>query len=448
MTVKVRFAPSPTGFIHVGNARVALINWLFARNAGGRFLLRLDDTDAGRSTAEFAAAIEDDMTWLGLTWDDFARQSERLDRYEAGAATLRAKGRLYACYETPDELEQKRKLQLARHKPPIYDRAALDLGEGDKAELEAEGRKPHWRFRLDREEVAWQDLVRGAVHFDASSLSDPVLMRADGRPLYTLSSVVDDIDMAISHVLRGEDHVANTAVQIQVFAALGADAPEFGHFALLVGGGGEGLSKRFGSLSLRNLRDEGIEPEAVNSLLAKLGTSDPVVARQDLGAIAENFDIAHFGRAPAHFDIAELKGLNAKVLHGMTFPNAYRRLAELGLKGADEGFWNAVRPNLETMADARDWWRIVTADIEPGTGPGMGDGAFLAEAAALLPAAPWDESSWSVWTKAVAAATGARGRALFLPLRLALTGLDHGPEMRNLLPLIGPERARSRLPRI
>ncbi|MFQ5534395.1 MAG: glutamate--tRNA ligase [Sphingomonadales bacterium] len=441
MPIKVRFAPSPTGLLHVGNARIALVNWLFARKSGGRFLLRMDDTDSERSTDEFATAIKQDLVWLGLEWDEFARQSDRYDRYGAAIEKLKSEGRLYACYETPAELDRKRKFQLAQRKPPIYDRMGLHLSDEDRARFEAEGRKPHWRFLLDREAVEWTDAVRGPVSFDAASLSDPVLVRGDGRPLYTLSSVVDDIELGISHVMRGEDHVANTAAQIQLFSALGAEVPVFAHLALLVGSGGEGLSKRYGSLSLKSLREQNIEPMAINSLLARLGTADPVEAFKNLDHINGSFDLSRFGRAAAHFDPTELRALNARILHAMPFGAAREHLAAIGLGDADEAFWDVVRPNLETIEDAAMWWGVVYGPVTPR----IEDGGLLAKAVDLLPMEPWDGETWRTWTTAVKETTGAKGKGLFLPLRLALTGLDHGPEMKNLLPLIGSQRARVRL---
>ncbi len=442
MTVKVRFAPSPTGRLHVGNIRVALINWLFARKHDGTFVLRLDDTDEERSTAEFAAGIEADLRWLGLHWDEFARQSDRYDRYAAAAERLKASGRLYPCYETPEELEVKRKIQLSRRLPPVYDRAALALTDADRARLEAEGRKPHWRFRLDDAvRVEWDDLVRGHTGVEMASLSDPVLIRADGTYLYTLPSVVDDIELGITHVLRGEDHVTNTAAQIQIFEALGGKVPVFAHFSLLVGASGEGLSKRTGALGVAELRGQGIEPMAILSLLARLGTADPVEPQTTLDALVEGFAIDRFGRAAAKFDPEELRTLSARILHQLPFEAVADRLRALGLEEAGADFWHAVRPNIGRLAEAADWWRVVRGPVTPV----VSDPSFLAGAAALLPPAPWDQGTWRAWTTAVKDATGARGKALFMPLRLALTGLDHGPDLGELLPLIGPERARARL---
>lgn len=440
MTISVRFAPSPTGRLHVGNARVALINWLFAKKQGGNFVLRIDDTDRERSQADHEQAIYADLTWLGLTWDRREAQSERFARYDLAVDKLKADGRLYACYETPEELEYKRKRQLARHLPPVYDREGLRLSDADRVRLEAEGRKPHWRFKLAEGEVRWDDLVRGPCHYSAAHLSDPVLIRADGSYLYTLPSVVDDAEMDISHVIRGEDHVTNTAVQIQIFEALGAKVPGFAHLTLLTDAKGEGLSKRLGSMSLGDLRDGGLEAMALNSLLAKLGTSDAIAPCRSLAELADGFDMGHFSRATPKFDERELEHLNARLLHEMPFAEAAPRLEAAGIPG-DEAFWLAVRANLKRFAEARDWWHIVGEPVAPV----VEDAAFLAAAADLLPPAPWSEDTWKAWTGTVQQATGRKGKELFHPLRLALTGRENGPELKTLLPLIGPDRAAARL---
>ena len=440
MTTTVRFAPSPTGKLHVGNIRAALTNYLFARKTGGKFLLRLDDTDTERSTEENAQGIYRDLAWLGLNHDLFAKQSERAAAHNTAADRLRAAGRLYPCYETADELDRRRKRQLAQHKPPVYDRAALALTAEQRADFEAKGRKPHWRFKLSGKPVEFNDIIRGPVHIETASLSDPVLIREDGRFLYTLPSVVDDIDFKITHIIRGEDHVTNTGVQIEIFEALGAPIPQFAHFSMLVGAGGEALSKRLGSLSIEGLREEGIEPQAINSLLAKLGTSDPVVPRAKLEELVADFDLTRFSRAPAHFDPNDLKVLNHKLLHGMSYDAVAPDLTRLGI-GGGAAFWETVRDNIQLLSEARAWWRVVEGPIDP-----VIEDAAVAEAArTLLPNGPFTDATWTEWTAAVSAKTGAKGKALFRPLRLALTGQPHGPEMKKLLPLIGPERAAKRL---
>lgn len=436
----VRFAPSPTGHIHIGNTRVALLNALFARREGGTFILRFDDTDVARSKQEYADAIEADLRWLGIPPDITVRQSDRFDLYDDAAERLKAVGRLYACYETPEELEFRRKRQLARGLPPIYDRSALKLTDEDRAKLEAEGRRPHWRFHLDHATVAWNDLVRGECHVDCSSLSDPVLVREDGTYLYTLPSVVDDIDMKITHVIRGEDHVTNTAVQIQIFEALGAKIPAFAHHSLLITASGEGLSKRLGHLSVKGLRDAGLEPQSVASLAVLVGSAEAVRPVADLAELARLIDFSHISRAPAKFDEHELEHLNARLIHDMPYQVVRERLAKLGAD-LGEAFWLAVRGNLTKVQDAAEWAKVVRGPVTPV----IEDRTFIDAATQALPAEPWDSTTWKTWTEAVKAATGVKGKALFMPLRLALTGLDHGPELGALLPLIGPERAKARL---
>ena len=436
----LRFAPSPTGLIHIGNARTALINALVARRSGGTFVLRFDDTDRERSKPEFAAAIEEDLAWLGIPPDHVVRQSDRFALYDAAAERLREAGRLYACYETPDELDRRRKRQLARGLPPIYDRAGLKLKPEDRQALEAEGRRPHWRFRLDHRTVAWNDLVRGESHVDCASLSDPVLVREDGTYLYTLPSIVDDIDLAVTDVIRGEDHVTNTAVQIQIFEALGATPPRFGHHNLLTTAGGEGLSKRLGHLALRNLREAGFEPLAVAALAVLVGSSEAVRPVADLAELAGLVDLGHISRAPAKFDEHELDQLNARLVHHLPYAAVAKRLDALGI-GGGEPFWIAVRGNIAKVGEAAEWWRVVEGPLAPPTG----DVDLRRAALDALPPEPWDGTTWKTWTEAVKAATGLKGRPLFMPLRLALTGLDHGPELAGLMPLIGRKRASARL---
>jgi glutamyl-tRNA synthetase len=438
----VRFAPSPTGYLHIGNARPALLNALFARRTGGRFLLRLDDTDAERSTEAFAQAIQEDLAWLGIIPDLFARQSDRKTQHDAAADRLRAAGRLYPCYETQEELERRRKRQLGRNQPPIYDRAALKLTDEERAALEAEGRQPHWRFLLDARTVNWDDLVRGPAHVDCASLSDPVLIRGDGSYLYTLPSVVDDADLGITHVIRGEDHVTNTGVQVQIFEALDAAVPIFGHHNLLTTADGEGLSKRLGHLSLRGLREAGYEPAAVRSLAVLTGSAESVRAVPDLDTLAGLINLAEISRAPARFDTAELDGLNARLVHAMPYADVADRLADLGIP-ADraEAFWLAVRANLNRVAEAAEWWRVVAGPVEPV----LSEPAVIAAAQDSLPGEPFGSETWKAWTTEIRTRTGAKGKGLFMPLRLALTGLEHGPDLAGLLPLIGRERVMRRL---
>jgi glutamyl-tRNA synthetase len=438
--IVTRFAPSPTGRLHVGNIRTALHNWMWARKAGGRFLLRLDDTDLARSTEEFADAIRTDLAWLGLMPDDIVRQSERFDLYERRFQELRAAGRVYPAYETAQELDLKRKILAGRGLPPIYDRAALKLSDEDRARLEAEGIAPHWRFKLDHDAmIEWDDLVRGAQHLDPKLQSDPVIRRADGSWLYMLPSVIDDIDMGVTHIVRGEDHVTNTGLQLQMFAALGAPAPAFAHEALLVGSEGK-LSKRLGSLGCDTFREEGIEPLALAALLARIGTSDPVEPVADTAPLIESIDFARFGRAPARFDLDELKALNARTIHLMDYAIVAARLPE----GMDARIWQVVRPNISTISEAADWLPVIAGAIAaPAFEPD--DKAYLALAAEAATAMPWGEAAWQTLTAALKERTGRKGRGLFLPLRQALTARDHGPDMAALLPLIGRERSIARL---
>ncbi len=446
MTVKVRFAPSPTGKLHVGNIRTALVNWLFAKGQDGIFVLRIDDTDLERSTKENEDGIRKDLSWLGLDWDETFKQSDKFDRYTAAAEQLKASGHLYPCYETAEELERRKKIALSRGQPPVYNRAALELTDEQRKALEAEGRRPHWRFKLSGGRAEWIDLVRGQQSIDTSSVSDPVLIREDGSFLYTMPSVVDDIDAKITHVIRGEDHVTNSGAQIEIFLALGGKPPEMAHMPLLIGADGQGLSKRLGSLSAEELRNSGFEPIAILSLLAKLGTSDPVEARDSLQQLAMEFSFSKMGRAPARFDENELNGLNAHVVHAMDFATVRPRLAKLayGDKATPE-FWDAIRKNLVTVPDAALWLAVVYGGGLTGPELSDEDKAFIGEAAKLFPAGEVTLDTWKTWSEAVKAKTGRKGKQLFQPLRRVLTDQEHGPEMDRMLMLIGAEKARDRL---
>jgi glutamyl-tRNA synthetase len=439
----VRFAPSPTGRIHIGNARTALLNYFFARKHGGSYILRFDDTDSERSTEEYALGIEVDLAWLGVEPDQKFRQSERFALYDAAAARLKQAGRLYPCYETSDELERRRRLQIARGAPPIYDRAALGLSAQARAALEAEGRRPHWRFRLAPETVRWRDLIRGDSHIDCASLSDPVLIREDGSYLYTLPSVVDDLESGVTHIIRGEDHVTNTAVQIQLFQALGGRAaPHFGHHNLLTGADGQGLSKRTGALSIAGLREAGIETLAVAAMAALTGSSVAVQPVHSLPELAGLFDLAAISHSSARFDEEELRGLSQRVLHGLGYDAVRHRLEALDIVGHKaEPLWLAARGNLEHFSDIADWWAVVEGEVAPRAF----EGDFAKAAVDALPPEPWNETTWSTWTGAVKQATGLKGKALFHPLRLALTGREAGPELAKLLPLIGRAKVLARL---
>lgn len=438
--MKLRFAPSPTGLLHVGNLRAALANVLFARRHGGTFVLRLDDTDLERSKPEYAAAIEEDLLWLGMDWDERVAQSDRLDRYAAAAERLKASGRLYPCFETEEELAYKRERRRREGRPPVYDREALKMTPEQIARALANGKQPYWRFRLSSRSVGWRDLVLGERSVKLQAISDPVLVRADGSPLYTFTSVVDDLEMGITHILRGEDHVTNTGIQLDLYEALGGKptALAFGHLPLLTDQDGGPLSKRLGSISLRHLRKDGIEPSALVGYLAALGTSsDPVPGMpRDL---APGYELSRVSHATARFDTRQLLALNRRVLHEASFEAVRDRLPD----GADEEFWLAVRGNLDLMREARPWFDIVRGTIVPPVLEGEGD--FLRAALAELPPEPWDGGTWQAWTNALKASTGRKGKALFLPLRLALTGEEHGPDLATLLPLMGREKAALRL---
>ncbi len=437
---RTRFAPSPTGYLHVGNLRTALFNYLIAKKAGGEFILRLDDTDPERSRPEFADAIKEDLEWLGLHWDRVETQSARLDRYKVAADQLREAERFYECFETPTELDLKRKKQLNMGKPPVYDRSALKLSEPERAVLKAD-RPGHWRFLLDHARINWSDGILGDISIDAASVSDPVLIRGDGQVLYTLASVVDDTEMGITHVVRGSDHVTNTATQIQIIEALGGNLPSFAHHSLLTGPQGEALSKRLGTLALRDLRAAGIEPMALLSLLARLGSSDPVELRGSLDEIVKGFDLAHFGTAPTKFDVEDLKPLTAKYVSGLSVEEMAPSLAAAGVPdGQAPAFWQAVRENVNIRTDVADWWALCRDGAEPLIDDE--DQEFIKTAIGLLPEGPLDQNSWSDWTSAVKAETGRKGKALFMPLRKALTGMAHGPDMSALLPLLQVIRAR------
>ncbi len=438
--ITVRFAPSPTGLLHVGNARAALANYLFARHQGGRFILRIDDTDLERSRDEYAEAIARDLRWLGLDWDDSFRQRDRLEQYAAAAERLKQSGRLYPCFESEDELRAKREHRLKRGLAPVYDRAMLKLTAEQRAQAEANGKRPYWRFRLSDTVVEWQDMVLGRRQVKLPTVSDPVLIRADGTPLYTFTSVVDDIATGITHVIRGEDHITNTGVQMDILAALGRDPSSLGfaHLPLLTDSDGSKLSKRLDSLTLRTLRHDGVEPPAITAYLASLGTSDDPLPLP-IAELAARFDLTHVSHSAARFDISQLLALNRRVLHALEFAAVADRLPE----GATEAFWLAVRGNLDLLSEARGWWDVVAGTIVPP--PMEGEGEFLRQAANMLPPEPWNAEVWRVWTDALKQASGRKGRALFMPLRLALTGEDHGPELRELLPLIGRARAERRL---
>lgn len=430
-----RFAPSPTGWLHIGNLRAALFNYAIARQAGGEFILRIDDTDPERSKEEYVDGIKEDLTWLGLTWDRVERQSERLDRYAAAKQQLIEAGRLYECFETPTELDLKRKKQLNMGKPPVYDRAALALSDAEKDAYRAEGRKGHWRFKLDQSRIEWTDGILGDISIDAASVSDPVLIRGDGQVLYTLASVVDDTEMGITDVVRGSDHVTNTATQIQMIEAIGGTVPRFAHHSLLTGPQGEALSKRLGTLALRDLRKSGLAAEAVLSLMARLGSSDPVELRANVQEVVDGFDLSKFGSAPTKFDADDLGPLTARHLATLSHEDVAKELAAAEVPNdLQPAFWAVVKDNINTLADLPDWWAV----FHDGATPLVEneDKDFVAEAFALLGDPPYDQNTWSDWTSAVKEATGRKGKGLFMPLRKAVTGRARGPEMADVMPLL------------
>ncbi len=438
---RTRFAPSPTGLIHLGNAKTALANYLFSKNTNGEFILRFDDTDLERSKSEFAASIEQDLNWLGIKPNLIVRQSERFDKYHEARDRLIEMGRLYPCYETGDELDRRRSRARAMGRPPIYDRAALELTKDDIKKYEAEGRKPHWRFKLDGKPISFNDLVRGEQVVNTASMSDPVLIREDGSYLYTLPSVVDDIDLEITHIIRGEDHVSNSGVQVEIFEALGSKAPIFAHHNLLTDIEGKGLSKRLGSLSLASLREQGYEPIAIAIMATLTGTSANIEPLKDLDELAQKFDFSIISRGPARYDPSELNALNARILHVMTYMEAKQRLNELGLEG--EQMWLALRENLHKFNDISDLAKLISGPVKPVIIPE--DREFIALAASNLPKEPFDETTWEQWTKQLKSLSDRKGKSLFMPLRLALTGRKQGPELKFLLPLIGRKECLVRL---
>jgi glutamyl-tRNA synthetase len=441
--IKLRFAPSPTGYLHLGNIRTALINWLYARAHQGSFILRLDDTDVQRSQLHYADQIQKDLLWLGMTYDAVVKQSDRLGHYEKAAAFLKDQGRLYPCYETPEELELQRKIQLSSGKPPLYNRASLSLSPLQIDKYKEEGRKPHWRFKMKEGAIRWHDLVRGDVVFQGELFNDPILIREDGSPVFTLATSVDDLEMGITHIIRGEDHVTNTALQIQIMESL-SETPsvlQFGHLALISGRQGEGLSKREGSLSLMHLHEEGLEPMAINSLLAKLGTSDPIVPHLSLQGILAEFDIQKFGRATPKLDPEDLWQMNVKILQNLSFDEAQARLETMDMPPISPDFWSLIQKNMTKFQDIKEWWRIC-----------YGHKAFREEnknllevAEHFLPLDPWDESTFKMWMDEVKEATGLKGKDLFLPLRRALTGQEHGPELKDLILVMGRPKILNRL---
>lgn len=438
MIYKTRFAPSPTGLLHIGNARTALLCYLIAKKSGGKFMLRMDDTDIIRSKTEYADAIKNELTWLGLKWDEFAKQSDRSERYNKVIDELKNKGLLYACYETTQELDIKRKMLINRGLPPIYDRTALLLTEDEKAKFEQQGIAPHWRFKLDQSKtICWNDKIKGKTSFEAKNLSDPVLIRANGTPTYMLPSAIDDIDFDINFVVRGEDHVSNTAIQIQLFEALGSPIPEFAHAALIKAKDGK-ISKRVGGFDIESIRNDSIEALTINSFLSKIGTSDPVEARMSMQEIVDNFDIDKFTKNSATYSYEDLEKLNPKIVHNLPFEDVKNRES---MKHIDAEFYNSVKANLQKIDDIQQWWDICKNNIEPI----IDDAELINCAYELLPSGEWNEGTWNEWTSKIKEKTGKKGKALFMPIRKALTAREHGPELKYMLPLIGKDEVKRRL---
>ncbi len=439
MSTVTRFAPSPTGLLHLGNIRTALINWLYAKNSGGKFILRIDDTDQERSKEEYISQIKYDLEWLGIDFDETFNQSSRFERYREEFEKLKSAGRIYACYETPDELERKRKLQMAAGGKQVYDRSALELSDEQKKDYELEGRKPHWRFLLQTERMRWNDLLKGEIDIDLTSLSDPVLFREDGVPLYTFCSAVDDIDFNITNVIRGDDHTSNTAVQIEIINALDKNKISFAHHALLKASSGDKLSKRDNVISIDSFREENIEPISILSLLSTIGTSKSIELKDSIQQIIDEFRLDTISTSPGRIETDVLKALNKKQVQKFEYDEVKTRLDKID-NNIDQKFWNTIKGNLDTVEDVAAWTEVVFKNNSFETE----DKDYINLALELMPDEPWDDQTWTVWTNAIKERTGRKGRELFLPLRLAFTGLTHGPEMKLLIQLIGRNKILER----
>ena len=440
MTTVSRFAPSPTGLLHLGNIRTALINWLYARTNNGKFILRIDDTDLERSKDEYISQIKYDLDWLGIDFDETFNQSSRFDRYREQFEKLKADGRIYPCYETPEELERKRKLLIAAGGKQVYDRSAMELTDQQKKDYEAEGRKPHWRFLLKTERMKWDDLLKGEIDIDLTSLSDPVLFREDGVPLYTFSSAVDDIDYGITNVIRGDDHTSNTAVQVEIINALDQNKITFAHHALLKASSGDKLSKRDNVISISSFREANMEPISILSLLATIGTSNSIELKDNIDQIKSEFKLSTISTSPGRIEIDVLNALNKKQVQKYNFSEIEERLKKIDEK-IDQKFWETIRGNLNVVEDIKQWTDIVfnSETIKPS------DKDYIKIAMELIPDDPWNDETWGLWTSAIKEKTGRKGKDLFLPLREAFTGLNHGPEMKLLIQLLGREKIIERV---
>ncbi|MBD5405516.1 glutamate--tRNA ligase [bacterium] len=447
--IKVRFAPSPSGYVHIGNIKTAIFNWLFLlsekqKGNDGKFLLRIDDTDLSRTKQEYIDAVKEDVKWFGIDWDESFHQSSRFDRYNECFEKLKAEGRVYVCYETAEELEAKRKRQIARKVAPVYDRSALNLTEEDKKKLEAEGRKPYWRFKLNEGDVVFNDLVKGECKFNMKHLSDPVIIREDGTYLYNFPSVIDDMDSGITHIIRGQDHLTNTAMQIQMFEALGAKfIPQFAHYPMILNAEGHKFSKRESDISIRNLKNDGIEAMTIANILVGLGSANGGKMHKNMEELASTFALSNYGSAFSRFDMDTFYKENGKLLRVLDFDDVKDRLVSIDGR-IDAKFWNMVRGNIDKLSDISYWVNVVYGDIEA---PALSsdERSFLNTALSSLPVGDFDENTMKIWANAIMDATGKKGRDLYHPIRLCLTGIEYGPEMTALLPLMGRDKVIERI---
>ncbi len=442
MTKICRFAPSPTGFLHVGNIRAAIINFLYAKKIGGKFILRLDDTDIERVRDEYRDMILQDMAWLGLEYSDLIKQSDRLEKYEAAKNQLIANGRLYECFETPEDLNLQRKSQIASGITPIYNRAALNLTAEQKDLLRAQGLKPHYRFLLEDKITSWDDKIKGKITYEGRHFSDPVLVRDNGVPTYTFCSVVDDVDLSITDIIRGEDHITNTAIQIQIFEALGAKVPDFSHLALVKASEGK-ISKREGGFDVKSLRAEGYETMSIINLLAQIGTSEPIKIYKNCDELVSDFSFAKFSKSSTNYDISELNHINQKLLQKLDLSDVAPQLKNLGLTEVDAGFFDCIKQNIGFLSEIKMWWEICKGQFRYQNK--AEDQEFLRKAASFLPQDTQDSSCWQNWLEGIKSNTTRKGKDLFMPIRLSLTGVEHGPELKFLVNLISREEILKRL---
>ena len=432
MTSKSRFAPSPTGLLHIGNARSAVINWAHIKNKGGEFILRIDDTDTERSKKEYENKIKKDLLWLGLSWSKTFNQSQRKEIYDKKILFLKESNKIYPCFESLEELSLKRKTLLSSGKPPIYDRSALKLTTDQIEDLITKGQAPHWRFKLEDEIIEWQDLIKGKISFDTKNLSDPVLIREDGSLLYHLHSVVDDIEENITDIIRGEDHITNTAFHIQLFKSLNAHVPRFGHHPFLTDEEGKSFGKRLGSLSIQKMYEDGFESLTLLNYLLSIGTSKNLSKEKNIDLLVNNFNINSLASSSPKFSINVLKLLNKDMLQSYDFSDVKQKFIDLKIKDASEDFWIFIKNNINYFSESLDWISVINSNetyIDNSND-------YLNIAAELLPEDPYDETTWDVWTDLIKNQTGKKGKELFMPIRFALTGRNKGPELKYLLPLL------------